>query len=475
MEAVSLLEGELLENDTGQVLMENSEDSTRPEDQQLLSSRQVRSVYLLTYSQADVDVVPSREEFSRVVLDSFKNADPCSHCEVVQWVCSQELHKDGGIHYHMAVKLSARRRWLKVRNYMDDKFSVKVNFSNHHHNYYSAWQYTTKEDSSYLESPNHPDLTNYSEQTYSQGSRSRTRNASEHGNESNEGNRKRKRRRKNLSVYDVSQIAVQKGIKTRLELLVHANQQKNEGKTDLAEFIANRGSKAVDEALAVGWEMEEAEKKLERSKLSRTDILYREMGKECVDGCGRRWLHMAEDILQRNNIQKLEFAEAVRNLLKNGRGKYRNILLKGPANCGKTFLLNPLNVVFRTFTNPATTTFAWVGAAEAEVLFLNDFRWSPQIIPWHDLLLLLEGQEVHLPAPKTHYKQDISFKGDTPIFCTAKDELSYVRGGVLDQRETEMMRVRWVVYSLYSQIPEEEQVSVPACSRCFSELIFSQG
>ena len=93
-------------------------------------------------------------------------------------------------------------------------------------------------------------------------------------------------------------------------------------------------------------------------------------------------------------------------------------------------------MVFRTFTNPATTTFAWVSAAEAEVVFLDDFRWSPQIFPWHDLLLSLEGQEVHLPARKTHYKQDISFKGDTPIFCTAKDELSYVRGGVLDKRET---------------------------------------
>ena len=33
----------------------------------------------------------------------------------------------------------------------------------------------------------------------------------------------------------------------------------------------------------------------------------------------------------------------------------------------------------------------------------------------------------------------------------------------------------YFVYSLYSQIPEEEQVSVPACSHCFSELIFSQG
>ena len=87
----------------------------------------------------------------------------------------------------------------------------------------------------------------------------------------------------------------------------------------------------------------------------------------------------------------------------------------------------------------------------------------------------LPYQEVHQLASKTHYKRDTSFKGDVPIFSTAKDELSYVWGGVLDQRETEIMLVRWVVYSLYSQIPKEEQVSVTACSRCFSELIFSQG
>lgn len=452
-------------------MSDSSEDSEHSDEETLLSARQVRSVYLITYSQADVDLVPTREEFSRVVLESFANADPCSRCEVVQWVCSQEAHRERGIHYHMAVKLSARRRWLKVRNYLDDKHSIKVNFSNRHYNYYSAWQYTTKEDTSYLESPSHPDLRNAPEPTSSQASLAH-RNAT---NE-NEGfsNRKGKRRRKNLSVYDVSQIAVQKGIKTRVELLALANQQKKEGKTDLAEFIANRGGKAVDDALSVGWEMEEAEAKLERAKLSRTEILYREMGKECVDGCNRRWLEMAEDILQRNNIDKVEFAEAIQTLLEKGRGKYRNIFLKGPANCGKTFLLNPLNVVYRTFTNPATTTFAWVGAEEAEVLFLNDFRWSPQMIPFHDLLLMLEGQEVHLPAPKTHYKQDISFARDTPIFCTSKEEISFVRGGVLDERETEMMRVRFAVFSLHSQIPEREQIITASCARCFSELIFGQ-
>ena len=41
-----------------------------------------------------------------------------------------------------------------------EKWEINVHFSNKHCNYYSAWVYVTKEDGSYLESPNHPDLTN---------------------------------------------------------------------------------------------------------------------------------------------------------------------------------------------------------------------------------------------------------------------------------------------------------------------------
>ena len=444
----------------------------RPVRLRTLNSRQVRFVYLITYSQADLDIVPTREEFSRIVLDSFSNADPSSRVEVVQWVCSQEGHRDGGIHYHMAVKLSARRRWLKIRNFLEERHRVKVNFSDKHCNYYSAWRYTTKEDAHFIQSESHPDLSNFSEPCTSAASRALSRKSSSEGNGSGKG--KSRKGRKRLSLFDVSQIDVEKGIRTRLQLLAYANNQKREGKTDLAEFIANRGAKAVDEALSVGWELEEAEGKMERSEKSRAEILYSQLGKECVVGCDRRWLQMARNLLERNNIAGDDFSEAIRNLLDKGRGKYRNLYLKGPSNCGKTFLLNPLTSIYNTFCNPASTTFAWVGAEEAEVLFLNDFRWSANIIPWHDLLLLLEGHEVHLPAPKTHYRCDFSLKGDTPIFCTAKEEISFVRAGVLDERETEMMRVRWRVFAFSSQITEAEQLQVPPCPRCFAELVYPQ-
>ena len=100
-----------------------------------------------------------------------------------------------------------------------------------------------------------------------------------------------------------------------------------------------------------------------------------------------------------NEIDERYFTQSVYELFEKGRGKFHNIMIVGVANCGKTFLLNPLNVIYNTFSNVTPTIFAWVGAKKAEIIFLNDFWWSQAIIPWHDLLLLLEGQLVHFPAP----------------------------------------------------------------------------
>ena len=63
-------------------------------------------------------------------------------------------------------------------------------------------------------------------------------------------------------------------------------------------------------------------------------------------------------------------------------------------------LVSLLKVVYHMFSNPATSSFAWIGAEEAEVIFLNDFCWQPKIITWADFLKALEGDIVPLPAPK---------------------------------------------------------------------------
>ena len=108
----------------------------------------------------------------------------------------------------------------------------------------------------------------------------------------------------------------------------------------------------------------------------------------------------------------------MKELLQQGRGKERNILLTDQTKRKKTFLLRPLTEIFNGFHNPATWTIAWVGVVDKEIIFLNNFCWKRSITAWADMLLLLEGNLVHFSAPKTHYCQEITLEADAPIFCT---------------------------------------------------------
>ena len=110
-------------------LTESVAGDNATEQWEALGSRQVQSIYLITYSRANEEIVPNRESFVQLVRDSFDNADPLTRCGIVRWVCSQERHRDGDIHYHMAVKLNARRRWLKIHNYLGERHRVKMHFS----------------------------------------------------------------------------------------------------------------------------------------------------------------------------------------------------------------------------------------------------------------------------------------------------------------------------------------------------------
>ena len=459
----------------------NSNSSSSSEDE-CLTEREFRSVYLVTYSQADVAKFPTRKVFARAIVESFSTGT----AKVVQWVCCQEKHRKGGYHYHLAIKLDRNQRWMMSKRHLQRTCGITVHYSSRHHNYYSAWLYVTKSDREFKESSGHPDLRNRGEPRTEEASRRRTQSArraedteqGEDGDESQsnsdsetDGNKSNNPRKRRLSAFEVSEIVVEKQIRSVTELHALAREQKSLGKTDLAEFILNRVPRVVSDIVKTAWDMEHAEATLQRSRKSRMLLLEEAGESDCVDGCDGQWRLCAQEILEENDIGVELFRTAVNELLLRGRGKNRNLLLTGPTNCGKSFLLNPLKVIYRTFCNPATGTFAWVGVENAECILLNDFRWSAQIIPWHDLLLMLEGDVVHLPAPKTHYSTDICLQKDTPIFATGKGPLIYVKNGVIDQQETDMMSSRWRILKLHRQIPREAQREIPPCQRCFCQLI----
>ena len=67
--------------------------------------------------------------------------------------------------------------------------------------------------------------------------------------------KEKKKKRKLLKAYEVAEIVISKGIRNRKEPLAFADMQ-GEGKIDLAELVANRGAKFVNEVFETAWEME---------------------------------------------------------------------------------------------------------------------------------------------------------------------------------------------------------------------------
>ena len=137
-------------------------------------------------------------------------------------------------------------------------------------------------------------------------------------------------------------------------------------------------------------------------------------------------------------------------------------------------MLKPLKLIFSDsiFENPANDKYAWVGSKKAKVFLLNDFRWSKDLIPWHDMLLLHVSKTVKLPAPKNISSEDIVISTNVAIFATSKSPIKHRRSyKASDDRETEMMAARWKNYEFHHQSSPKEQKNLPPCQRCFAKLV----
>lgn len=114
----------------------------------------------------------------------------------------------------------------------------------------------TKEDPYPEDSDPHSHLQNapITEQTI----RARKRTGKDAAGSSSSKRQRKRRRDWALTVFDVSQVIQQRKISKRGELVCLAVRQKREGNTALAEAI--NGENAVNDALAVAKEFEEADK-----------------------------------------------------------------------------------------------------------------------------------------------------------------------------------------------------------------------
>ena len=120
-----------------------------------------------------------------------------------------------------------------------------------------------KEDPDFILSAGHLDLSNATPPRSTNGTRQRKKG----------GKVGKDKKRKRLSTFDVVRIVQNKKIQTRLQLIALASKWQEEGKTDLAEFVSNRGPKTVNKAIETAKELNEAQERLKRANKSRVQLL----------------------------------------------------------------------------------------------------------------------------------------------------------------------------------------------------------
>ena len=173
------------------------------------------------------------------------------------------------------------------------------------------------------------------------------------------------------------------------------------GDPALNDFVFKMSRKGREELVEDAWRMERAESLLRNEEINCMEVLTEHAKKDNCE-CDGFWLRLALDLLDKNGIDPHVFSEAVRIPMTKGREKHVNLIIVGPADCAKTFILQPITkAIPNTFESPAKGMFGWLGVDKANAVFLNDLRWIPPnvtgfFVAWDDFLKLLEGKHVTL-------------------------------------------------------------------------------
>ena len=100
-------------------------------------------------------------------------------------------------------------------------------------------------------------------------------------------------------------------------------------------------------------------------------------------------------------------------------------------------------------------------------MFLNEFHYSREMI-------FLEGDAAAAgrPSGAPTLLQKLLCCGYIPIYATIKSKIVYTGTFNLpDDRETEMMDVRWKFSEFTHKIPKNDQRTMQPCKKCLADLV----
>jgi hypothetical protein len=258
----------------------------------------------------------------------------------------------------------------------------------------------------------------------------------------------------------------------------------------LAARLEGKGEKGVMayllECKDVGAAIERVQKakgassKTARSKMTRLQILEAaalEMDCTCTLGEGGEdglWHKLAKDMLQKNELDG-PFQNALYRTLHLGRAKKTNLFLVGGSDCGKSFVLKPLSLIFRTYTKPDSGSYQLSSIVNKELVFLNDFEFDADVgktfMSWQYLKNFFEDSSSLTVGRPKNKGDNVEWTSDAPVVGTAPQKIALYRNGKQrDDGECKQMDNRVSYLFCHHVFAEVDIKKCKPCGKCGAKL-----
>ena len=278
------------------------DDSVPDETVPVRNTSAPKYVFLVTYSQVDKRLFSSKPRFAAAVVEAFNAGRAESRVE--SWACSEEIHHDGGSHYHMCLRMTKGKKWLQVKKLLERQHGIVVNFKEipSDPSYIRAYRYVTKEDGYAAHSDPHPDIADMDAPVEIMRALQVFR--------SNAADRAALKREvpapvgvkvKRLSRLDIFHFICSRQIRSTSQFEAKAMLRAKEGNEDVLSFYLCH-LKEMPPLVETSWRVMEAPTKEERKATTRIETIANNLLLPCVESCeGRQlWFRSATEVITKN-------------------------------------------------------------------------------------------------------------------------------------------------------------------------------
>ena len=271
---------------------------------------------------------------------------------------------------------------------------------------------------------------------------------------------------------DVFQLAQHSGARTAVQLRGQAHAEAAVGRLGLAEFCTTHRDEELQQYLDNAWAVHEAPQRAMVAASDRMGKLHQAATQPCT--CGGVWAPGVQFILQHHRENIPAFCRDVARALTFGAARGVNMAIVGPPGCGKSTVLEALDLIYVTSAKPQReNSFPFAGILGAEVLLWQEFVWGPKVCAFEDLLQLFCGEKLAIRIP---HARPVEHRNGAPMFYTAWAPLHMTcadhnrmlnLNAAMEERFTTRMWTR--------ALPREGRIpKFPQCACCFARFVLEQ-